>query len=196
MSEITQETTDKKIYVRPNTLSDLWDKWGKDEMRKSLSAKRLRLRGRKDKFRHIAMTMWDIVLDAVINKGVDVNIPNFGSIEARQVKHHDFRANKYRRNFEFMGGRAYDIHDLMRKGNRYPVVRLNANGGTVSRRVYWRIYLSLKHKWRHRLYEAFYDEGMEYKPLRYLTEAEWKKRNENKKIWRSGMILKVNNEKV
>jgi len=34
---------------------------------------------------------------------------------------------------------------------------------------------------------------MEYKPLRYLTEAEWKKRNENKKIWRSGMILKVNN---
>lgn len=192
MSKTTQGTTDKKKkYVRPNTLSDLWRKWGKAEMGKTCRNKKLRVRGQEEIFTKVAMTMWDEVLNAVINEGVDVTIPNFGSIEARQIKHHDFRANKYRRNFEFMGGREYTIHDLMRKGNKYPAVRLNANQGTVSRRVYWRIYLSLKHKWRHRLYEAFYDEGMEYKPLRYLTEAEWKKRNENKKIWRSGMILKV-----
>lgn len=193
MSKTTQGTTGKK-YIRPNDLRDLWSNWGKSEMLRLCKNKGMRMRGRGDDFSKCVMTMWDVVLDKVINEGVDVVIPNFGTVEARQVKHHDFRVNKYRRNFEFMGGRLYDIHDLMKKGNRYPVVRLNANAGSLSRRVYWRVYLSLKHKWRKRLYEAFYDEGMEYKPLVYLTEAQWKKRAETKKIWRSGMLIKVENK--
>lgn len=185
-----QKTTDKK-YIRPNDLRDLWREWGKSEMTRMCKAKDMRMRGSVKDFSRCAMEMWNVVLDTAINKGIDVIIPNLGTIEARQVKHHDYRVAEYRRNFEFMGGRLYDIHDLMRKGNKYPVVRLNANGGSLSRRVYWRVYLSLKHKWRKRLYEAFYDEGMEYKPLVYLTEAQWKKRAENKKIWRSGMVIKI-----
>lgn len=181
----------EKKYVKPNTLNELWDKWGKDELGRMCKAKGLRIRGQKRIFTKCAMLMWDAVFDAVINQGVDVLIPNMGTIEARQIKHYDFRVNKYRRSFEFMGGKNYDIHDLMKRGNKYPIVRLNANQATTSRRVYWRVYLSLKHKWRKRLYEAFYDEKMEYKPLRYLTEAEWKKRSENKKIWRSGMLIKI-----
>jgi hypothetical protein len=176
-------------YIKPNNLQELWDKWGKAVAERIWEEKGLKGRPQYRYFSKIAIHFLDLLLERTIEEGEDVPIPYFGTKQARQVKHHNFRNSVYGRNFTFLGGRVYDIYDLLKKGNKYPCFTFKNNGGVKYRGVYWRSYIRLKHKWRHRLYQKFYDEGMEYKNLRYLSEAEWK-RKQQKVIWRNGMVLK------
>lgn len=176
-------------YIKPNNLEDLWNKWGKAWAIANFKERGIKGKPQYDKFSKVTRHFLNLLLERAIEHGEDIRVPYFGTIIARQVKHHDFRCSRYGRNFEFCGGREYTIHDLMRKFNRYPVLSFRNNGGTKYRGTYWRSYIRLKRRWRHRLYQKFYDEGGEYKNLRYLTEAEWKKK-QGRVIWRNGMLLK------
>lgn len=185
------EHTQNWRYIKPNGLKELWEKWAKDYIREYYKKKGINKRGQYRIFTQCATFFLDLLLERAVEHGEDIRIPSFGTICARQVKHTSFRGNRYGRNFEFCGGREYNIHDLMKKGNKYPVITFRNDGVTKSRSVYWKAYIKTRVKWRHRLYQKFYDEGFEYKNLRYLTEAEWKKKNNDRVIWRNGMVLKV-----
>lgn len=176
-------------YIKPNNLKDLWDKWAKEWANEYCKERGIKGKPQYRIFTKCAKIYLDLLLERAIEHGEDVRVPYFGTILARQVRNPDFRVSRYGRNFEFCGGREYTIHDLMKKGNKYPVVTFRNDGVTRCRGVYWRSYIKVRHKWRKRLYEKFYDEGFEYKTLRYLTEAEWKKKQQ-RVIWRNGMVMK------
>ena len=178
------------MYIKPNNLTDLWDKWGKKWSLDQYEEKKIKGKPQYLYFSRVVVKFLDLLLEQVVEEGRDVNVPYFGTFMARQVKNGDFRCKRYSRNFEFCGGREYTIHDLMNRFNKYPVFTFRNDGSVRARTAMWKAHITPKARWRHRLFQKFYDEGFDYKNLRYLTEAEWK-RNIGKVIWRNGMRVQI-----
>lgn len=172
-----------------NTLRQLYDKWGKAYLEEAFRINKMKRKPRYDLFCKIAKQMFGEILDKAISDTQDTQTV-IGTFMARSVRYGAFRNKRYGRNFTIIGGREYTIFDLMKKDNQYPVFTFRNNGWVISRTVMWRCYVRPSVKWRHKLYQKFYDEGVEYKIMRYPNKEQAKIKRV-RKIWRNNQLLHV-----